>query len=267
MCGLCFAGLLAARVVGFTNRALVPLDRRPGGRCSGSSGCTRRRSACPRPAPSPTSAAACSSAGPCPSTCARGSPGRSGRSGAVGARVRPHDPLGARRAARRSHPRHGADPERAATRRSTSPSAPSAARPAPWPRRRCPRAPRADSVVGMGSLDDRVIAVAGAAGGLGPEVALAAGRGRRDGRAHRPRPGAPRRRRRGARASARSGSTRGWSTCSTIRGRPTGRRRSRSASGASTASCTWSAAGRAESRSRPPRSPTTSGSTTCSCAR
>ena len=47
--------------------------------------------------------------------------------------------------------------------------------------------------------------------------------------------------------------------------RPAGRMRSASASAASTACCTWSAAGVAASRSRPRRWPTTSGSTTSWC--
>ena len=43
MCALCFAGLIAARVVGFSNRALVPLPP-ASSCCSGSCGWIRRRS-------------------------------------------------------------------------------------------------------------------------------------------------------------------------------------------------------------------------------
>ena len=116
----------------------------------------------------------------------------------------------------------------------------------------------------MAELDGRVIAIAGAAGGLGPTVAAPPRRRRRHPRAHRPRPGAPRR-------SSRADLGLAEDRIDAPRRRPArrgrrarvGRARSPSASATSTACSTWSAAGGAASRSRPRRSPTTSCSTTC----
>ena len=114
----------------------------------------------------------------------------------------------------------------------------------------------------MSELDGRVMAIAGAAGGLGPSVAtrLAAERG--DDRRRRSLRGAP-----GPCGPSSSfpmiASTAGWSTCSTSRRRASGRSTCASDSAAWTRCCTWWAAGAAASRSPRRRCPTTSGSTTC----
>ena len=76
MCVLCFAGLLSARLIGFSNRALVPL-------ALGLIALlwivwSNRLRARTRPALSPTAPAACSPAGRWPSSCAPACPPCSG---------------------------------------------------------------------------------------------------------------------------------------------------------------------------------------------
>ena len=118
----------------------------------------------------------------------------------------------------------------------------------------------------MGELDGRVIAIAGAGGGLGPVVAQRFADGGRDAGADRPR----RDRLQAADEELglpRTGSTPRSSTCSTRRRRAAGARRWSSGSAGSTGSCTWSAAGAGETRSRASTSATTSGCTSCSCGR
>ncbi len=87
------------------------------------------------------------------------------------------------------------------------------------------RAPPPDSVRRVSELEGRVIAIAGAAGGLGPAVARRLAAERRQPGAHRPRPGAARLARRRARARISSVSTPRWSTCSARRRRATGPKR------------------------------------------
>ncbi len=117
---------------------------------------------------------------------------------------------------------------------------------------RVPRRPHGsgDRLSGMTALEGRVIAIAGAAGGLGPVVARAPRRRRREPGAHRSRPGPPRRGRRRPRPRRRPDRRPGRRPARRGRAPTTGRRRSASASAASTASCTWSGAGREASRWR-----------------
>ena len=269
MCGLCFAGLLAARLAGFSNRALVPLA--PAWSCSsGWSGSIRRRSASPRPAPSPTAAGGLLVGWAVwPSTCAAGSRGRCGRSAPSRAVFGAHvlwelgELLGDRildTALIPSRARLGARHRLRHPRR----------------RRRRPGSPSAVAARG------RATRIAWLGDGLTRRSRDRDRRRRRRPRA-RGRIAARRGRRRRSRSptATRSASTRVVAELGLDEERVDARvvdlldeqapRRlgdgaRASASAASTASCTWSAAGRAASRSRPRRSPTTSGCTTCSCA-
>ena len=168
MCGLCFAGLLAARFVGFSNLALVPLA---GGLVIllWMLWVDPPLDSHHRPARSPTPSAACSSAGRWRSSCGAGPSGRCGRSarsascfaltiawelGEWVARSRPDTDLIPNKrdsAIDIAFGTLGGAPER--------------------PGARCCPSGRRDRLSRVGSLDGRVIAIAGAAGGLGPVVA------------------------------------------------------------------------------------------------